>query len=400
MKKILFLLFSVFTFNCFAQQYSKSWKNLNYAGDAMVYHQLDIYLPKEEKAKYPVIVAIYGSAWFSNNLKESAFNTFGESLLNAGFALVTPNHRSSYDAKYPAQIHDIKAVIRFVRANAEQYQFDTSFIGITGFSSGGHLSALAGTTGGIKTYTVGSITMDIEGNVGPYISYSSSVDAVVDWFGPTDLLKMDSCETSSVIDHNSPTAPEAVLIGGLVQQNKEKATLANPITFVDPNDPPFLIFHGDKDPLVSYCQSEMLFNALKKAGILSQYVLVPGGQHGPGLFEKKYFDMMVDFFLKQINDTNVTSVNKSNTPEFYISQNYPNPFNSSTKIQFSIPTKLFVKLTVYDSLGKKVTNLISEELSPGNYITQWNTEGFSSGIYYIRLQAGSFVTTKKIVLQK
>jgi len=296
----LIIAFFFISLSCFGQSYSKSWKDINYAGDTAVYHRLDIYLPQGEKAMYPVVVAIYGSAWFGNNFKESAFTSLGKPLLDAGFAVVTPNHRSSYDAKYPAQIQDIKAVIRFIRANACQYQLDTSFIGITGFSSGGHLAALAGTSRGVKEYTIGSITMDIEGNVGPYTSYSSSVDAVVDWFGPTDILKMDSCETNGMIDHSSATAPEAVLIGGPVQENKEKATLANPITYVDPSDPPFLILHGDKDPLVSYCQSVMLFNALQNAGVPSRFVIVPGGQHGQGMFVDQYLKMMADFFLQQL----------------------------------------------------------------------------------------------------
>jgi len=388
------------SFNSFGQSYSKSWKDINYAGDTMVYHRLDIYLPKVEKSAYPVVVAIYGSAWFGNNLKESAFTTLGKALLDAGFAVVTPNHRSSYDAKYPAQIHDIKAVIRFIRANASQYQLDTTFIGITGFSSGGHLAALAGTSRGVKEYTVGSVTMDIEGKVGQHTSYSSSVDAVVDWFGPTDLLKMDSCETSSMIDHNSATAPEAILIGGQVQENKEKATLANPITYVDANDPPFLIFHGDKDPLVSYCQSVMLFHALQNAGVSSQFVLVPDGQHGPGVFEDKYFKMMADFFLQQLEITQVGKIDKKDAIKFSVSQNYPNPFNSITTITFTLPKKSLVTITVFDSLGREIARLVSEELGPGTYTRQWNPGNLSSGTYFFRLEAGSYVETKKLVLLK
>lgn len=400
MKRIVWLFFPIISLGCFAQQYSQYWKNIDYAGDGKEYHKLDIYLPKIEKAKSPVVIAIYGSAWFGNNLKESAFNTLGGSLLDAGFAVVTPNHRSSYDAKYPAQIHDIKAAIRFIRANGAQYQLDTSFIGITGFSSGGHLAALAGTTRNVKEYTVDSVTMDIEGNVGSFASYSSSVHAVVDWFGPTDLLKMDSCETSSMIDHSSATAPEAVLIGGPVQENKAKATLANPITYVDSSDPPFLILHGDKDPLVSYCQSEMLFKALQKAGVPSQFVLVPGAQHGPGLFEEKYFKMMADFFLQQLEVTNIIRTENDDFLNFSVSQNYPNPFNSSTAITFTLPIKSFVALAVFDSLGREVSKLLSKEMEPGTHTIQWNAEKYPTGTYYIRFQLGEKVKVKKLILLK
>ena len=301
MKIITIFILSLMYINSFSQQYSKSWKDLDYAGDAMIYHRLDIYLPEVEKPNYPVVVLIYGSAWFGNNLKGTDLSTLGKALLDAGFAVITPNHRSSADAKYPAQINDIKAVVRFVRANAEKYQIDTSFIGITGYSSGGHLAALAGTSGGVRQYTVGSVTEDIEGNIGPDTNYRSSVDAVVDWFGPTDFLVMDSCGSQLV--HNASNSPESSLIGGPIQDNKDKCKLANPITYIDANDPPFLILHGDADPLVPHCESELLFSALQKANVTSQFVLVPNGQHGPGMFVDKYFKMMTDFFIKKFRVT-------------------------------------------------------------------------------------------------
>ena len=119
---------------------SQKIADVDYAGDGQVYHKLDIYLPKVEKDTYPVVVHIYGSAWFSNNSKGMAdLGTIVNALLDAGYAVVTPNHRSSQDAKFPAQIHDIKGVIRFVKANAAKYKFDPTFVAVSGFSSGGHL---------------------------------------------------------------------------------------------------------------------------------------------------------------------------------------------------------------------------------------------------------------------
>lgn len=364
----------------------------------MTYHRLDIYLPEVEKPTYPAVVLIYGSAWFGNNLKGTDLATLGKALLDVGFAVVTPNHRSSMDAKFPAQIHDIKAVIRFIRANAEKYQIDTTFIGITGSSSGGHLAALAGTSGFIKQYTVGSTTEDVEGNVGQYLTYSSLVDAVVDWFGPTDFLVMDSCGSSMV--HNASNSPESSLIGGPIQDNKDKCALANPITYIDANDPPFLILHGDADPLVPHCQSELLFNTLQKENVPSQFVLVPNAQHGPGLFVEQYFKMMTDFFLKELVITGVDTRDVINPINFSVSQNYPNPFNPITTITFTLPIKSFVTLEVFDSLGGKVAELFSEEMLPGTYSQQWNAEDHASGIYFFRLQAGSYIETKKLDLLK
>jgi acetyl esterase/lipase len=250
---------------------------------------------------------IYGSAWFGDNLKENAFQIMGEPLLESGFSVIAVNHRSSRDARFPAQIHDIKAAIRYIRANADKYQIDTTFIGITGYSSGGHLSAFAGTSGSVEFVTANSASADIEGNVGKNASYSSSVHAVVDWFGPTDFMVMDSCGSEMI--HNAPDSPESSLIGAPIQDNEDMCILANPITYVDPNDPPFLILHGDADPLVPHCQSEQLFTALQSMNVPSQFVLVPGAGHGPGLFEEKYFRMMTSFFLKVCSSHTADPVN-------------------------------------------------------------------------------------------
>jgi acetyl esterase/lipase len=275
--------------SCIPQPYSKNWENINYADDTLVSHKLDIYLPKVSKAHYPAVIVVYGSAFFDNDMKQIAYKTLGAPLLNSGFAVITVNHRSSRDAIFPAQIHDIKAALRFIKANGHKYQIDTSFVGITGYSSGGHLSAMMGTSGSVAL---------LEGQVGNYTSYSSSVNAVVDWFGPIDFQSMDSCGSEMV--HDAPDSPESILIGGPIQDNDERCALANPISYIDPADPPFLILQGDADPLVPHCQSEMLFQGLQDAGVSSQFVLVPQAGHGPGLFEDEYFKMMTDFFLNYI----------------------------------------------------------------------------------------------------
>ena len=270
------------------------WKDVNYAGDDLEAHCLDIYLPSTNQEKYKVIVAIYGSAWFANNMKGMTFMSIGKPLVDAGFAVVCINHRSSGDAKFPAQIHDVKAAIRFIRANADKYQLDTSFIGITGFSSGGHLSALAGVTNGLKNRTVGTTTIDIEGNIGGNETLCSNVDAVVDWFGPVDMARMENCET--VKDGNSP---EAALIGGAPANHPDMVALISPITYVSANCPPFLVIHGDADSVVPHCQSVFFSEELKKANKLEDFITVPNGEHGPVTFNEQTFKKMADFFLKE-----------------------------------------------------------------------------------------------------
>ncbi len=300
-KSVIFLLFISLT--TFGQKYSRCWKDINYASDTARAHMLDIYLPEVSKPSYPVVISIYGSAWFADNLKGADLPILGNALLNAGFAVVTPNHRSSIYAKFPAQVHDIKAVIRFIRANGTKYQLDTSFIGITGSSSGGNLAAMAGTSRFVKQYSLGKETVDLEGSVGQFLSYSSSVDAVVDWFGPTNMLIMDSCGGTDFI-HNDARSPASIYIGGPIQEHKEKTLLASPITYTDPSDPPFLIFHGKNDRVVPYCQSVVLYEALKKANVPSQLILIPDGQHGPGVQVDDNLKLMVNFFMNELNRKN------------------------------------------------------------------------------------------------
>jgi len=305
-KKILTVVFSLCAIVLTAQgfqmpagpgedTYSRSWKDVNYASDGQECHNLDIYLPKEQKTTYQAVIVIYGSAWFANNAKAMASASVGTPLLQAGFAVISINHRSSTEAIWPAQIQDVKAAIRYVRANAARYDIDPSFIGITGFSSGGHLATFAGVTNGVKTLTSGDVTVDIEGTVGDYLSAGSHVDAVVDWFGPVDMARMSNCEAP-----NDASSPEAVLIGKKdPREEPDWVKLISPVNFIDGNDPEILIIHGDADNVVPHCQSIFLKNAYDNAGVDATFISVPGGGHGPGCFDTQYFKNMTDFFAEQ-----------------------------------------------------------------------------------------------------
>ncbi|MBP5387814.1 MAG: alpha/beta hydrolase [Prevotella sp.] len=275
-------------------QNNATFKDINYAGDDLEAHRLDIYLPETNQEKYKVVVAIYGSAWFSNNMKGMTYMSLGKPLTDKGFAVVCINHRSSGDAKFPAQIQDVKGAIRFLRANADKYKLDTSFIGITGFSSGGHLASMAGVTNGMKTRTVGNTTVDIEGTIGGNLSQSSAVDAVVDWFGPVDMAHMNNCETV-----NDGRSPEAALIGGAPADLPDMVSLISPITYVTADGPRFLVVHGEADNVVPHCQGVNFSEELKKAGRLETFISVPNGQHGPVTFNEGSFKQMTDFFLKE-----------------------------------------------------------------------------------------------------
>ena len=272
---------------------SQEWKDVNYAGDDQAFHTCDIYLPKQEKDKYPVVIHIYGSAWFSNSSKGAAdLGTIVKSLLEAGYAVVCPNHRSSMDAKWPAQIHDIRAVIRFVRGEAKKYKFDTSFIATSGFSSGGHLSSVAATTSGTKQTKVGTVDIDLEGNIGNYLQESSTVNAACDWSGPIDLTAMD-CGESMKMGENSP---EDVLLNSKLAKEPDKYISLSANHYVDPNDPPVIIFHGEKDNVVPCCQGKAFFETLQAAGVKTEATFVPEGSHGgSAMYTEENLKKMVHF---------------------------------------------------------------------------------------------------------
>lgn len=272
---------------------SKEWKDVNYVGDDQAYHTCDIYLPKVEKESYPVVVHIYGSAWFSNNSKGAAdLGTIVKALLDAGYAVVCPNHRSSGDAKWPAQINDIKAVIRFIRGEAKTYKFDPSFIATSGFSSGGHLSSVCGTTNGVKVAKVGKEEVDIEGSLGKYTKESSEVNAACDWSGPVDLTNMDCGEHMAFGD----SSPEDVLLGGTkLADEPDKYLGLSATNYVDKNDVPIIIFHGERDNVVPCCQGKKFYELLKAVGVKTEATFVPEGGHGMGMYSEENLQKMVNF---------------------------------------------------------------------------------------------------------
>lgn len=272
---------------------SQEWKDVNYAGDNQAYHTCNIYLPKQTKDSYPVVIHIYGSAWFSNNSKGMAdLGTIVKSLLEAGYAVVCPNHRSSMDAKWPAQIHDIRAVIRFVRGEAAKYRFDTRFIAVSGFSSGGHLASTAATTNGTKQAQVGSVEIDLEGQIGNHLKESSMVNAACDWSGPVDLTAMDCGEHITMGDNS----PEDVLLASKLDKEPDKYLSLSATNYVDPNDPPIIIFHGEKDNVVPGCQGKKFFELLKAAGVKTEATFPAEGSHGgPAMYTEENLKKMVRF---------------------------------------------------------------------------------------------------------
>ena len=272
---------------------SQEWKDVNYAGDDKAYHTCDIYLPKKVADSYPVVIHVYGSAWFSNSGKGMAdLGTIGKALLDAGYAVVCPNHRNSMDAKWPAQLHDIRAVIRFVRGEAKKYKFDPSFVAISGFSSGGHLASIAGTTSGSRHAQVGSVKIDLEGELGAHTASSSAVQAVCDWSGPVDLTAMDCGEHITM----GQDSPEDILLNSKLGKEPDKYLSLSATSYINKDCPPIIIFHGEKDNVVPVCQGKKFYELLKAAGVKTEAIYpAEGGHGGPAMYTAENLQKMVKF---------------------------------------------------------------------------------------------------------
>jgi acetyl esterase/lipase len=246
--------------------------------------KLDLYLPPKADDPLPVIVWVHGGAWLGGS-KNDAGPTLR--FVGRGYAVASVMYRFSGEAIFPAQIQDCKSAVRWLRANAKTYSLDPDHIGAWGASSGGHLVALLGTAGSVKEF-----------DTGDNLNFSSRVQAVCDWFGPTDFLQMDAnALPGAALKHGPANSPESRLIGGAIQENKEKVARANPITYVSKDSAPFLIMHGDRDPLVPIHQSKLLHDALAKAGVEVKMVPIEGNGHGGPGFSSPDMAQLVDAFF-------------------------------------------------------------------------------------------------------
>ena len=286
-----------------ALQGVKIEKNIAYAGTDNPRQALDLALPEKRATDRPlaVIAYIHGGGWRQGS-KDGGLNRLGAYLATGRYAGVSIGYRLSGEAKWPQQLYDCKAAIRWLKANSKKYGLDPKRIAVYGTSAGGHLVAMLGVTGNNK---------ELEGDLGPYKDYSGSVAAVLDYFGPTQFLLMNS--KPSKIDHDAPRSPESLLIGGAIQENKEKTLHAAPMSYISKKACPFLIVHGTKDMAVPFHQSEILDKALDKLEVESILIRVEGGGHGVrgtpldklglAFLEKHFWDKEVKLADETIQDS-------------------------------------------------------------------------------------------------
>jgi len=268
--------------------------------------KMDIFQPEKILRPTPVIIYLYGGAWERGNYKQTVnTNVYYRDLVRLteiGFTVVSPSYRLSHESIFPACIHDVKGVVRFLRANKNKYSINAEKIGVFGNSAGGHLAGLLATSYEIPK---------LEGDTGGNLSYSSKIQAAVIYYGPTDILEMSNDQSEFVQSkeeakkiHDNYMSPESKLIGldktgkGMdylrqVRDNNDTnspfwkyvklAELANPSTHVRKDSPPIMIFHGSLDPVVPFKQSIRLYNALKRKGVEAYFIGNSLGSHGPSL---------------------------------------------------------------------------------------------------------------------
>ncbi|NWJ50424.1 MAG: alpha/beta hydrolase [Bacteroidetes bacterium] len=273
----------IYVFSCllFFQLYSQrdflgtssnaTYSDVAYATKSAT-QKLDIYLPLGE-GPFPVVVIIHGGAFMFGDKNHESRDA--ETLVKNGFAAVSINYRLSEEARFPAQIQDCKAAIRFLRANATKYKLNPDKIASWGASAGGNLSALLGTSGDIP---------ELEGSELGNSSFSSRVTASVDWFGPINFLTMDAeaATLGFTIGTNSERSPESKLMGAAVQTIPDLVAKANPTTYITKDDAAFLIQVGDTDRNIPYTQSKNFYNALVavKGSANVDFELLKGAGHG------------------------------------------------------------------------------------------------------------------------
>ena len=259
--------------------------NLAYAGDTLKRHKLDIYLPASVKGNVPLVIWIHGGAWKLNDkFADMGYmkNTV-KSFIDEGYAFASIDYRYSTDAIFPAQIQDCNQAVSWLYANAERYHIDKNKIALVGFSAGGHLASLLALS---NNNNIRQFSHD--GKQVPF-----KIKAVVDFYGPSNFLAFTPATEIRI-----PDDAIASLLGATILERPDLATMASPTTYVDANDPPFLIFHGEKDESVPYTQSVLLRSYLRHVNVKSELTVVPDAPHYGQMFDVESNRIKISAFLK------------------------------------------------------------------------------------------------------
>ena len=244
---------------------------------------LDLYRVDSVSAA-PLLIWVHGGRWEVGSKEQMPLTA----LVEHGFALASLDFRPASAARFPGQIHDLKAAIRFLRAQADRYGYSATRIAILGASSGAHLAALVGTTNGHG---------ELEGSFGSHLDQSSSVQAIVSYFGASNLTTILQQSTPYGLGIRTPALQ--LLLGGLPDEVTALAQLASPVFHVDESDPPLLLLHGDQDPQMPINQSHELQGAYEIRGGVAHFTVVHGAGHGGDAFYDPERVKLVAEFLDQ-----------------------------------------------------------------------------------------------------
>jgi acetyl esterase/lipase len=248
---------------------------------------LDLYKPDHQTG--PLILYIHGGAWRSGSKKEMPL----QDLVDSGCPVATTDYRLSTVAKFPAQIHDIKAAIRYLRGNSQKLAINAKQIVVSGSSAGGHLAALVGVTNGNR---------ELEGNLGDFRDQSSAVQGIISFFGASDLTTILSQSTPHGLSVREPALD--LLLGAQPDKVPDLARLASPVFHVDKDDPPLLLFHGDQDPQMPINQSHELQGAYERASLGSkvEFKVLHGAAHGGKVFYAPEQITTIKNFLRNLSE--------------------------------------------------------------------------------------------------
>lgn len=249
--------------------------------------KLDLYRAAEpSKDKPKLIIWVHGGAWRAGSKKDMPL----KELLGSEFAVASVDYRLSTQAQFPAQIHDIKAAIRFLRAKQGEYGYDAGRIVIAGSSAGGHLAALVGVTNGHR---------ELEGTVGDHLDQTSDVQGIVSFYGMSNLTSILSQSTPHGLSVRVPALQ--LLLGGQPDEKPELARLASPVFHVDEHDPPLLLIHGDQDPQAPINQSHELHGRYKAVKRPCQFEVIQGAKHGgPEFFDNERLSLVRHFLREHL----------------------------------------------------------------------------------------------------
>lgn len=242
---------------------------------------LDLYVPTVD-GKPQLVVWIHGGGWRAGSRKRPKI----QEITKHGYALASISYRFTDKAIFPAQIHDCKAAIRWLRANANRYGYDADWIAVAGSSAGGHLALLVGVSGNVKK---------LEGKVGNHLDQSSAVQAVIDYYGPSDFVLRGKTQPERAYTEKSGSF---ALLGGLQKgkPTREIEEFASPAHYVSADDPPLLVFHGLADKVVLLDQSQRIVSLYSEAGLQAHLVVLEKAGHGgKQFFTGQHFQTMKEF---------------------------------------------------------------------------------------------------------